>query len=100
MTLPDAPFATALAVFTEAENHVCCHPTDSNGLMYLPPQEAMDVSADLHELTRCPVGLVSSGVKSILDIGRTLEYLVSCCISYPICFHSHCGHRKRWVFRW
>lgn len=36
----------------------------------------MDVSADLHELTRCPVGLVSAGVKSILDIGRTLEYLV------------------------
>ncbi|KAG8219765.1 hypothetical protein J3R82DRAFT_737 [Butyriboletus roseoflavus] len=35
----------------------------------------MDVSADLHELARCPVGLVSAGVKSILDIGRTLEYL-------------------------
>ena len=30
----------------------------------------MDVSADLHELSRCPVGLVSAGVKSILDIGR------------------------------
>ncbi|KAJ3734792.1 indigoidine synthase A-like protein [Lentinula guzmanii] len=36
---------------------------------------SMDISADLQELTRCPVGLVSSGVKSILDIGRTLEYL-------------------------
>ena len=31
---------------------------------------ALDISADLQELTRCPVGLVSSGVKSILDIGR------------------------------
>jgi len=31
---------------------------------------ALDVSADLHELTRCPVSLVSSGVKSILDIKR------------------------------
>ncbi len=30
----------------------------------------MDVSADLPELSRCPVGLVSAGVKSILDIGR------------------------------
>lgn len=30
----------------------------------------MDVSADLNELTRCPVGLISAGVKSILDIGR------------------------------
>ncbi|GJE87677.1 indigoidine synthase A-like protein [Phanerochaete sordida] len=38
-------------------------------------QSSMDVSADLPELSRCPVGLVSAGVKSILDIGRTLEYL-------------------------
>lgn len=38
-------------------------------------EKTMDVSADLHELTRCPVGLVSAGVKSILDIRRTLEYL-------------------------
>jgi pseudouridylate synthase / pseudouridine kinase len=32
--------------------------------------QAMDVSADLPELSRCPVALVSAGVKSILDIGR------------------------------
>ncbi|KAI0082293.1 hypothetical protein K474DRAFT_1655667 [Panus rudis PR-1116 ss-1] len=38
-------------------------------------ESTMDVSADLQELTKCPVGLVSAGVKSILDIGRTLEYL-------------------------
>ncbi|KAI0274834.1 indigoidine synthase A-like protein [Gloeopeniophorella convolvens] len=38
-------------------------------------QDSMDISADLQELTRCSVGLVSAGVKSILDIGRTLEYL-------------------------
>ena len=37
------------------------------------PLLALDISADLHELTRCPVGLVSSGVKSILDIKRSLE---------------------------
>ena len=35
----------------------------------------MDVSADLTELGRTPVAVVSAGVKSILDIGRTLEYL-------------------------
>ncbi|XP_011351704.1 pseudouridine-metabolizing bifunctional protein C1861.05 isoform X2 [Ooceraea biroi] len=34
-----------------------------------------DVSADLTELGRTPVAVVCSGVKSILDIGRTLEYL-------------------------
>lgn len=31
---------------------------------------AMDVSPDLVELSKSPVGLVSAGVKSILDIGR------------------------------
>ncbi|VDB99643.1 unnamed protein product [Peniophora sp. CBMAI 1063] len=38
-------------------------------------EDSLDISADLPELARCPVGLVSAGVKSILDIGRTLEYL-------------------------
>ena len=35
----------------------------------------MDVSADLTELSRTEVAVVSAGVKSILDIGRTLEVL-------------------------
>ncbi|OXB70331.1 UNVERIFIED_CONTAM: hypothetical protein H355_002209 [Colinus virginianus] len=39
------------------------------------PLTALDVSADLTELGRTPVAVVSAGVKSILDIGRTLEYL-------------------------
>lgn len=38
---------------------------------------AMDVSADLTELGRTPVTVISSGVKSILDIRKTLEYLVT-----------------------
>ena len=37
----------------------------------------MDISADLTELGRTPVAVVSAGVKSILDIPRTLEVLVS-----------------------
>ena len=36
---------------------------------------SMDVSADLNELSRTPVIVVSAGIKSILDIGRTLEVL-------------------------
>jgi pseudouridine-5'-phosphate glycosidase len=35
----------------------------------------MDVSADLDELARTDVAVVCAGVKSVLDIGRTLEYL-------------------------
>jgi pseudouridine-5'-phosphate glycosidase len=37
--------------------------------------ETLDVSADLEELARTDVVVVCAGVKSVLDIGRTLEYL-------------------------
>lgn len=35
----------------------------------------MDISADLTEMSQTSVAVVSAGVKSILDIGSTLEYL-------------------------
>ncbi|MBT5074762.1 MAG: pseudouridine-5'-phosphate glycosidase [Kordiimonadaceae bacterium] len=38
-------------------------------------EDSMDVSADLDELSRTNVAVVCAGIKSILDIGRTLEYL-------------------------
>ena len=38
-------------------------------------ENSMDISADLTELGRTPVALISSGCKSFLDIPRTLEYL-------------------------
>ncbi|CAI7586585.1 unnamed protein product [Penicillium pancosmium] len=38
-------------------------------------ENSMDVSADLTELGRTPVTVISSGCKSFLDIPRTLEYL-------------------------
>uniref|UniRef100_A0ACB8FMC5 Uncharacterized protein n=1 Tax=Sphaerodactylus townsendi TaxID=933632 RepID=A0ACB8FMC5_9SAUR len=38
-------------------------------------EKTLDVSADLTELGRTPVAVISAGIKSILDIGRTLEYL-------------------------
>jgi len=65
----------------------------------------MDVSADLNELTRCPVGLVSAGVKSILDIGRTLEYLETLGVpvltygtsrEFPAFFSRHSGFDASW----
>ena len=37
--------------------------------------DSMDVSADLQELAQTPVAVVSAGVKSILNLGLTLEYL-------------------------
>ncbi|GAD99234.1 IdgA domain protein [Paecilomyces variotii No. 5] len=38
-------------------------------------EHSMDISADLTELGRTPVTVISSGCKSFLDIPRTLEYL-------------------------
>ncbi|KAG9045515.1 hypothetical protein FS842_001167, partial [Serendipita sp. 407] len=38
-------------------------------------EDSLDVSADLTELGRTPVAVIAGGIKSILDIGRTLEYL-------------------------
>lgn len=38
-------------------------------------EETLDVSADLEELAHTNVAVVCAGIKSILDIGRTLEYL-------------------------
>ena len=37
--------------------------------------ETMDISADLTEMEKTSVAVVSAGIKSILDIGLTLEYL-------------------------
>lgn len=37
--------------------------------------QSLDISADLTELARTPVAVVCAGVKSILDIGLTLEVL-------------------------
>ena len=38
-------------------------------------EQTMDVSADLEELSRTNIAVVCAGIKSVLDIGRTLEYL-------------------------
>nr|XP_026485162.1 pseudouridine-metabolizing bifunctional protein C1861.05 [Vanessa tameamea] len=49
--------------------------TGGIGGVHREGENTMDVSADLTELGRSKMLVVCSGVKSILDIGRTLEYL-------------------------
>ncbi|KAL0968757.1 hypothetical protein UPYG_G00271310 [Umbra pygmaea] len=49
--------------------------TGGTGGVHRGGEKSLDVSADLTELGRTPIAVVSAGVKSILDIGRTLEYL-------------------------
>ncbi|HEX5974005.1 MAG TPA: pseudouridine-5'-phosphate glycosidase, partial [Rubrobacteraceae bacterium] len=49
--------------------------TGGLGGVHLEARESWDVSADLAILARTPVAVVCSGVKSILDVPATLEYL-------------------------
>ena len=49
--------------------------TGGLGGVHQGAESSMDVSADLTELGRTDVAVVCAGVKSILDIGRTLEVL-------------------------
>lgn len=49
--------------------------TGGIGGVHREGEVTMDVSADLTELARTNVAVVCAGAKSILDIGRTLEFL-------------------------
>jgi pseudouridine-5'-phosphate glycosidase/pseudouridine kinase len=49
--------------------------TGGLGGVHRGAESSMDISADLTELGRTPVAVISSGCKGFLDIPRTLEYL-------------------------
>ncbi|WP_353892694.1 pseudouridine-5'-phosphate glycosidase [Proteinivorax hydrogeniformans] len=49
--------------------------TGGIGGVHRDGENTLDISADLTELGKTNVAVVCAGVKSILDIGRTLEYL-------------------------
>jgi pseudouridylate synthase len=49
--------------------------TGGIGGVHRGAEKTMDISADLREMSQTSVAVISAGVKSILDIGLTLEYL-------------------------
>ncbi len=49
--------------------------TGGIGGVHRRAETTMDISADLQELARTSVAVVSAGAKAILDLGLTLEYL-------------------------
>ncbi len=49
--------------------------TGGIGGVHRGAEKTMDISADLFEMAQTDVAVISAGVKSILDIGLTLEYL-------------------------
>ena len=73
--------------------------TGGIGGVHREAESSMDISADLTELSRTPVAVVCAGVKSILDIPRTLEVLETNCVpvvtfqsdEFPCFFSSQSG---------
>ncbi|XP_077516863.1 uncharacterized protein LOC144127807 [Amblyomma americanum] len=68
-------------------------------------ESSLDISPDVKELGRTPVTVVSSGIKSILDITRTLEVLETegVCVAafgesheFPAFFAARSGHQAPW----
>lgn len=64
-------------------------------------EQTMDISTDVIELSRTPVIVISAGIKSILDIGKTLEVLETYGIptigyqtnDFPAFFSSKSGYK-------
>jgi pseudouridine-5'-phosphate glycosidase len=74
--------------------------TGGVGGVHRGAEETFDVSADLAELATTPVAVVCAGVKSILDIGKTLETLETYGVpvygfrtdAFPAFFSRESGH--------
>jgi pseudouridine-5'-phosphate glycosidase len=81
----DLPFVLStkrLGATTVAATMICAHMagikvfvTGGIGGVHRGAETSFDISADLQELAQTDVAVVCAGVKSILDIGKTLEYL-------------------------
>ncbi len=76
--------------------------TGGIGGVHRGAETTMDISADLTEMAETNVAVVSAGVKSILDIGLTLEYLETLGVpvvtyrsdEFPSFYSSESGHRS------
>jgi len=67
---------------TVAATMICAHlagirvfATGGIGGVHRGADASFDISADLQELARTPVAVVSAGAKALLDLPKTLEYL-------------------------
>ncbi len=85
LSLRDIPIAVAKkshgattvagTIYLAARVGIKLFATGGIGGVHREAQESWDVSADLLTLSRTPVAVICAGVKSILDIPATLEYL-------------------------
>ncbi len=73
--------------------------TGGIGGVHRGAEKDMDISADLIELSRTPVIVISAGAKAILDLPKTLEYLETMSVpvigygttDFPAFYSSHSG---------
>jgi len=65
----------AATMIAAALANISVFATGGIGGVHREGEVTMDISADLQELAQTNVAVVCAGAKSILDIGRTLEYL-------------------------
>jgi pseudouridylate synthase len=72
----------AATMFIAASAGIRIFATGGIGGVHRGAETTFDISADLAELARTPVAVVSAGVKSILDIPKTAELLES--LSVPV----------------
>ena len=80
--IPGAILSGGLAATTVASTMACAHlagirifATGGIGGVHRSAAQSFDISADLDELARTPVAVITAGGKAILDLPRTLEYL-------------------------
>jgi pseudouridine-5'-phosphate glycosidase len=71
----DGATTVAATMIIAAMARIRVFATGGIGGVHRGVEETLDVSADLEELARTNVAVVCAGIKSVLDIGRTLEYL-------------------------
>ena len=69
-------------VKTICRNKIKFFVTGGVGGVHRDGENSMDVSSDLREFGRTPVTVICAGVKSILDIEKTLQYLVRFACNY------------------
>lgn len=71
----DGATTVAATMIAAAMTGIRVFVTDGIGGVHRGAAESFDISADLEEMKNSDVVVVCAGVKSMLDIGKTLEYL-------------------------
>jgi pseudouridylate synthase len=100
----DGATTVAATAFLAAEAGIDVFATGGIGGVHREARETWDESADLLALARVPICVVCAGVKSILDVGATLERLESLNVTvvgygtdrFPGFYLTDSGHAVPW----